>query len=293
MKEKRILITGAKGFIGKNLSEFLSDKYKVFATSHQDLNILDFQAVKSFFDKNKIDFVIHCASKGGARGIEDDPSVIDDNLQMFHNLESCLNGSRMITFGSGAQFDKSRPLIKIKEEELGKFIPKDPYGYSKLFTAKEIEKLNNVLCLNIFGCYGKGEKENRFPTDAILKNLKKEPIFINKNVIFDYLYINDLCKIVEFFIENNPKEKIINVTPTQSISLLKIAQIINKTGDFKSEIIIKEQGLNNQYTGDNQKLLKEMNGYNFTSYEDGLKELYQHLIKNEKVLRHCETRVSG
>lgn len=284
---KNILITGSGGFIGKNLKEYLGKKYNIFAPRSFELELTNPEAVKKYFEHNQINFVIHCANRGGARGISDDKTVVDDNLKMFHNLQACLNGKRMIFFGSGAQYDKSRPLVKVKEEEFAKFTPQDPYGYSKFLIAKEIEKVKNVTCLNIFGSYGKYEKESRFPTYAISQNLNKKPIIINKNVVFDYLYIDDLCKIVEAFIEKKPVQKIINITPTQSISLYEIAQIVNKISDFKSEIIIKDAQLNNEYTGDNSRLLSEIKDFqhlSFTSYEEGLKNLYEFLSADIKSL---------
>lgn len=281
---KNILITGGDGFIGKNLKEYLGKKYNIFAPKHIELELTNFGAVKEFFETHQIDLVVHCAYKGGVRGILDNQSVIDDNLKMFHNLEACLDGRRMVFFGSGAQYDKSIPLQRVKEELLGKFSPKDPYGYSKLFIAKEIENLDNITCLTIFGCYGKWENEGRFPTYAISQNIKNEPIIINKNVVFDYLYIDDLCKIVEICINKKPAEKIINITPTESISLLEIAKIVNEISDYKSEIIIKDPDLNNEYTGDNARLLSEIKNFQFSSYEYGLRKLYEFLSANIKSL---------
>lgn len=280
--KKNILITGSGGFIGKNLKECLNADYNLLAPRSFELDVSKKEEVEKYFSAHDIDLVIHCATKGGVRGVEDDATVIDENLKMFDNLLSVMGEKRIITFGSGAQYDKSRAIKKIKEEALGEFIPKDLYGKSKYLMAKKIETLDNVLYLSVFGAYGKGEKESRFPTYAILKNLKHEPIIINKNVVFDYIYIDDLCKIIKIFIENKPSEKIINVTPTKSISLVEIAQIVNQISDFKSEIIIKEQGLNNEYTGNNARLLKELPEFEFTPYEVGLKKFYDLLKQNIK-----------
>ena len=278
-----ILITGSGGFIGRNLKEHLSNKYNLLCPRSFELDLTDTSAVQNYFKIHSIDFVIHCAVKGGARGVVDDKSVIDINLAMFNNLKKFVDcEKRMITFGSGAQYDKSLPLTKIKEKDLGKSIPNDPYGYSKYLIAKEIQKTDNITCLNIFGCYGKYEKESRFPTYAIVQNLNCEPVVINKNVVFDYLYIDDLCSIVEHFVENKPKEKIMNLTPTKSIGIFEIAQIVNSISDFQSPILFKEEGLNNEYTGDNALLLKEIRGFKFTSYEKGLKELFDVLTTSAK-----------
>ena len=279
--KKTILITGSGGFVGKNLKEYLNADYNLLTPCSAELDVSNKAAVKKYFLENDIDLIIHCASKGGARGLEDAATVIDENLNMLDNLLNAAGGKRIITFGSGAQFDKSRAIVKIKEEKLGEVIPQDLYGKSKYLMAAKVKTLDNVLYLNIFGSYGKGEKENRFPTDAISKNLKHEPIVINKNVVFDYIYIDDLCEIIKRFIENKPNEKIINVTPTKSISLAEIAQIVNQISDFQSEIVIKEAGLNNEYTGDNSKLLKELPEFKFTSYQYGLKKLFDFLKSSQ------------
>ena len=102
MTLKNIFITGSNGFIGKNLKEFLSVKYNLLTPNSKELNLLDETKVKKYFKDNKIDFVIHCASRGGARGIVDSDNVVTDNLKMFDNLSNNITDQRMIFFGSGA-----------------------------------------------------------------------------------------------------------------------------------------------------------------------------------------------
>lgn len=272
---KTILLTGTGGFVGRNLGEHLKGRYTLLCPRSFELDLTDPDAVEAYFKNNKIDFVIHCGTTGGARGIEDPESCETDNLSMVVNLiNSKYKDTKMILFGSGAAYDKSRDLKKVKESEIGKIIPKDLYGVSKMKIAKLAESRDDMLCLNIFACYGRYEKESRFPTFAVMQNLKKEPIIINKNVVFDYLYIKDLCRIVEQFISKFPKNRVINVTPNESISLFEIAQMVNKISGYKSEILFKEEGLNFEYTGDNTRLLSEIPDFAFTSYENGLCELY-------------------
>jgi len=281
---KNILITGSSGFIGSNLREYFSEKYNVLAPRNFELNLLDEVSVEKYFGENDIDFVIHCAANGAVIASSATiQEVTDKNILMFNNLARNLNSKQyMINMGSGAEYNKNQSLSKVKESDFGRSIPADPYGYSKYVISKEIEKYENILNVRLFGVYGKNESETRFPTAALLKNLAKEPITINKNVVFDYLFIEDLCKIAEIFIQNKPKDKFINVTPTQSVSLIEIAQAVNKISDFKSEIIIKEQGLNNEYTGDNSRLLEQIKDFQFAAIENGLEKLFNHLNALQK-----------
>ncbi|MBR3654825.1 MAG: NAD-dependent epimerase/dehydratase family protein [Elusimicrobia bacterium] len=274
---KTILLTGSGGFIGKNLKEYLKDKYNLLTPRSFDLNLTNSNEVKKYFEENKIDLVIHCASVGGARDIQDKDTTLDDNLAMVDNiLKYKSDNVRVILFGSGAMYDKSRKLHKVKETEIGKFIPKDLYGKSKILIAEKIKNRKDVLMLNIFACYGYGEKENRFPTYAIKSVIDGKSIEINQNVIFDYMWVEDMEKIIYYFIENKPKNNIINITPTQSISLLEIAEIVNTFENNKVEVIIKNKIMNNEYTGDNSVLLSEIPNLNFTDIKEGLKKLYNY-----------------
>ena len=276
-----ILLTGSGGFIGKNLKEYLKDKYTLLCPRSLELDLTDENAVKKYFLHNKIDFIIHCGSVGGARGIDDRDSTIDDNLSMVNNLIKYKNnGVRIILFGSGAMYDKSRNLHKVKESEIGQYIPHDLYGQSKMRIAQSIKKYSDILCLNIFACYGYGEKANRFPSYAINQILNDEDVVINQNAVFDYLFVEDMQKIVEHFIKYEPENKIINISPTQSISLLEIAEIINNFSDKKVNIFVKNKVLCNEYTGDNSLLLSEIPDFQFTTMESGLKKLYLYMQDN-------------
>ena len=50
---------------------------------------------------------------------------------------------------------------------------------------------------------------------------------------------------------------------------------INKIADKKSEITIKNKELNNEYTCDNKRLKNELDKFEFTLFDESLKELYR------------------
>lgn len=275
---KTLLLTGSEGFIGKNLRSYLQDKYKVLCPRSVELNLIESEAVKQYFERHTIDAIIHCGLSAGARGVADRDTTIEDNLAMVNNLlASKPENVRMVLFGSGSMYGKSRPLHKVKENQLGDFIPEDLYGLSKVQIAQLVKNRNDVVCLNIFGCYGYGELAGRFPSYAIIQNLKHETIVISQNVIFDYLFVEDMQHIVTYFLENKTQDTIINITPTDSISLLEIAQTVNALSDFKSDIVINNPILNNEYTGCNERLLENYKGYHFTSYDNGLQKLMNYI----------------
>lgn len=280
-----ILLTGSGGFVGQNLKKYLSKFYNVLSPRSFELDVTNCREVINYFNSHNIDFIIHCGSVGGVRGKEDEENTLNANLKMIDNLLLAKKKDvKIITFGSGAMYNKARNLHKIKEDEIGKSVPYDLYGKSKMLIAQKIQNRLDVLCLNIFACFGYNEKPSRFPSYAINQNLKNEDIIINQNVVFDYLFIEDLNKIVKHFIEFNwNKENIINITPTKSISLLEIANIVNKISEFKSNIIIKNKVLNFEYTGDNFQLLKYIPNFEFTSYEIGISKLFNFMLSKTHI----------
>lgn len=277
---KNILLTGSGGFIGKHLKNQLSGKFNLFTPRSYQLNLLDKDDVKQYVEDNNIEYIIHSASCGVR--ISPDATIDEvakPNIEMFKNLSVLTSKDRpMITIGSGAEYDKSRPLCKIKESDFGKSIPKDPYGYSKYLISKMIEEKDNILNLRLFGIYGLGEDKSRVTSCIVNSNIAKEPIILNQNVKFDFIYIDDFCRIVEYFLNNSTNEKFINVSPTESIEIIDLAKIVNDFSDYKSEIIVKNPGMNREYTGDNAKLLSIIKDFSFTSYKEGMKKFYSQSI---------------
>lgn len=296
--EKNIFITGSSGFIGRNLTEQLNNYHNVFYEDHNNLDLLNTSKVESYFNHNKINVVIHCASQGVIKKeyeASNSIKIIDDNLRMFFNLYRCVkNDMQMYVLGSGAEYNKNNPLIKVKEDQFDVSVPTEPYGFSKYVISEFVEKTDNITSLRLFGVYGKYENYVfRFISNSLIKYILHIPIVINQNVVFDYLYIDDLVSILKIFICNPPKRRILNVTPTESIDLVSIAKIINTLDGYQTDVIILDEGYNKEYSGDNSNLLNEIDNLCFTQYHDGIRELYKYYVKNidnidtNKITNNC------
>lgn len=274
---KKILITGASGYIGRNLVEHLKSSHYLHTPSHKALDLCDEVSVKNYFKKHVIDIVIHTAVVGGTRKEQYVQNAFMMNMKMFLNIIRCTDMfGRLIHLGSGAEYDKRRPIKKIKESQFDQRVPQDEYGLFKYSCSKYIEHADNILNLRIFGIFGKYEDYRlRFISNAIVCNLFGLPIVMNQNVVFDYLYIADFVKIVEYFIIHKPKEKFYNIASGQSIDLVTIAGKINEIAPKSTPIEIKKKGLNKEYTCDNSRLMKELGNFEITDFDKSLQELYQ------------------
>ena len=270
---KNILLTGSGGFIGKHLKTSLPSEH-LFTPRSVELNLLDATTVSRYLKDNHIDFIIH----GAACGVRITPDATMDevarpNLQMFQNLAQ--SRIPMITIGSGAEYDKRLNLHKVTEDDFGKSVPQDPYGYAKYLISEQISRFDHIVNLRLFGVYGLGEHPSRMTSYLLQQIVNRQPIRLRQNVVFDFLYIADFCRIVAHFIAQFPTDKFFNVTPTQSISTLDLAKLAVQELGVNLPVSAEIPGLNKEYTGSNARLLSYLPGFRFTSYQEGIKAFYQ------------------
>lgn len=282
----KIFLTGGSGFIGRNLIEYLKPKYQVFAPAHKELELLNESAVREYFNRHKFDIVIHSAVRPGHRNAKDPSNQLYNNLRMFFNIvRNSEKFGKLIFLSSGAGYDVTKPMVKVKEEDLDAYIPEDEHGFSKYIIAKHIEKINNAVELRIFGIFGKYEDYSiRFISNAICKTLFDLPITIKQNRKFDYLYVDDLMPVIDYFINNDSVHKAYNVTPDKSMELAILAEKVRNISGKDIPIIINEKTMGMEYSGDNSRLRREIASLRFTSTDFAIEKLYSWYIENKPLI---------
>jgi len=283
MSKKTILLTGGSGFIGKNIKEsFLVTNYNLLAPTSVELNLIDTISVDNYFNRNHIDVVIHSAVKPSHRNAKEFQNLLHFNTRMFFNLERHSDKyEKMLVIGSGAIYDNRNYHPKMKEEDYIQNIPIDDHGYCKYVCEKVIEHSSNIYDLRVFGVFGKYEDYAiRFISNAICKTLFDLPITIKQNRKFDYIYIDNLIQIIDWFIGNKPQYRSYNITPDESISLYDLALIVKKISGKELPIVVNLDGLGLEYSGDNNRLRNEIPDFNFTSLTLSVSELYNWYFSN-------------
>lgn len=276
---RKILVTGSNGFIGRNLVEHLQEQYQIYAPSRQELNLLDTEETAQYLDKHSFHTVIHCANINTTRIGKEDVNPYDilyGNLRMYWNLARCSQlYHKMYYFGSGAEFDMQHYIHNMSEGYFGAYIPQDAYGFSKYIMNQDARKSDNIYNLRLFGVYGKYEEWNRrFISNNMCRILRGLNISINQDMEFDYLYIDDLCRLVEWFIEHTPKFHDYNVCTGRAFRLSDIADIIREICGTPFPVYIINSVEKLPYTADNARLLKETGGWEFTDMPQGIRNLW-------------------
>ena len=275
---KKILVTGGSGFIGRNIAEsYLNLKYELFVPPRSVLDCSDEESVRQYFEKYSFDAIIHSAAKPGHRNAADSSNLFYTNSRMLFNLLKYTGSwGKFLNMGSGAIYDMRHYQPKMKESYFGTHIPADEHGYNKYILGKLLPALQNVYDFRIFGIYGKYEDYSiRFISNAICKAIFELPVTLRQNRKFDYLFIDDLMPVLEYFIENTPKEKAYNITPDNAVGLLEITKIIKKISLTDIDIQVANEGIGMEYSGDNELLRSEISNLKFTEIQKGVEDLYE------------------
>ncbi|MEK7060638.1 MAG: NAD(P)-dependent oxidoreductase [Patescibacteria group bacterium] len=286
----RIFLTGGSGFIGRNILEQLGEKYAIVAPTHTQLDLGNVDRVEAFLKQYPVDVVVHTANIGGNIAEKNISGVMAYNLRIFFNLvHNHRYFKKFIYLGSGAQYGKQSSIIRVREEELDTRIPSDEFALYKYVCAQFIEGTPlNTVNLSIFGIYGKYEEYAfRFISQSLCRALFDLPIVIKQNVKFDYIYVDDFIRILEYFIEHDQQYRTYNIGTGIPIDLVTIAQRIVIITKKNIPILFEKKGLNLEYTCDTARLRKELSGFQYTDFDTALSRLYD-WYKNRKTLLRKE-----
>lgn len=289
MKEN-VLITGAgpNGITGKLIKEKLTDEYTVIAPSSKELDLTNDEMVNSFFENNKIDYVIHCATfrplHNTTSHFVDD--ILESNLRMYFSLARQSNRfKKMIYFGSGAEFDKTSAIIDIKEDAFGRSIPKDQYGLGKYVMNLNTRNSNNIYNLRLFGTINPLERYTKNVISNIcVKAISGDKISLRKNCMFSFVDMDDVILLVKRMLREDLCFHDYNITSGKNYSLADIAEIISKMSAKRNPVIFENEGLNLEYTGSNERIISQFTNFQFTDISVSLKKVYDFYIQNQSAI---------
>jgi len=187
MQDKRICITGGKGFLGTHLVKKFKDKgYKnIFVADLPDYDLRELEDVKRMYAEIKPDIVVHLAARVGGIGAnrEHPAEFFYDNLTMGvflldqayrHNIE------KFVALGTICCYPKFTP-VPFKEEDLWNGYPEEtnaPYGLAKKMLLVQSQAYRqqygfNSIFLMPVNLYGPGDNFDPASSHVIPALIKK------------------------------------------------------------------------------------------------------------------------
>ena len=197
-----ILISGATGFVGKNLTEMFKSKgHDVQTLGRKNSNNHKLDLANEFSElTNEYDYIIHCAGivHNQVHASAVIPDLILEDFFITKNFLKSIKNCRYkkVIFLSSVSVYGLDNGLNISEETVPK--PNSGYGISKLFSEKLFEFLIKKEKLIIFRLplvNGPNPKGNIFKLEkAILNN--RMILFKKNNSLKSLIEITDLFKII-------------------------------------------------------------------------------------------------
>lgn len=264
----RILFTGHRGFLGRELIPILGDSFDVVEYQGDLTNWPEFD---KFVEINKIERIIHAAVKGGRRNKIETTETLVNNLQAFFNVVKTQIPT--LTFCSGAIYDRGRSLDSISENASGGVIPIDYYGQSKFIINKVAAWENAVSTLRFFNVFGISEGMDRFISFNLSQYANRKPMVIFTDFYMDFFYVKDLIPVLHAWLDGKILPKEMNLVYMHKYLLSDICAIINELSSYKVPVLQEGAPTEKNYTGDGSLFLGLFPST--LGLERGIYEMYQ------------------
>lgn len=210
MAPRRILVTGAGGFIGRHaIAPLLARGFEVHAVSRAALpgatghvlDLMDAAATRALLDAIRPSHLLHLAwtvAPGGFWTTRDNLDWVGATLGLYRAFAAS-GGTRFVGVGSCAEYDWAPDAVAAPLDEGAPCRPATLYGTAKDATRRLIAQaaaLDGVSCAwgRVFFLYGPGEKPGRLVSDTIARLARGEPIDTTAGTQRrDFLHVADVA----------------------------------------------------------------------------------------------------
>jgi len=286
---KKILITGANGFIGSNLiNKIDKKKYNVIALSNQKTIDSSFESINcdildydSLSEKVKdVDIVIHLAAINKTNeSIVENRKMLDTNAMGTFNVMNLAKerNAEVVIYASSAAVYGMQEKFPIKEDF--NLNPSSLYGLSKLI-GEQICKLiftksNKIFILRFGNVYGPRQGLGFVIPDMFSRALKGDFEVKYSDSTRDFIYVDDATDAIQKCFSSS-SQGTYNISSGVEISIEKIAEIIGKLSkrnfkSFKADI--------NRMWLDIKEAEKKLDWKPRITIEEGLKKSFYYFSK--------------
>lgn len=259
----KVFVAGHRGLVGAAIHRnLLANGFSnIITRSRQELNLCNTQAVDSFFEEERIDYVFVAAAKvGGIKANNDYPTeFLLENLQIQNNIIPLAHKhgvKKLIFLGSSCIYPKEVEPQPIKETDLltGPLEPtNEPYAIAKIAGIKLCQTLHkqygfNAICAMPTNLYGPGD--NFHPTgshvlpalirrtvEAKEENLPQVLHWGSGSPRREFLHVDDLAAACLHLMDTYSGNDIVNVGCGTDISIKELAEMVAEVIGYQGNIV--------------------------------------------------------
>ena len=299
LKDKKIIVTGGEGFLGKYVVDRLKNRNcsDVFVPRKIDYDLRDSEAVIRMYEDAKADIVIHLAAVVGGIGAnrENAGSFFYDNLIMGIQLmeQARLNNiEKFIAIGTVCSYPKFTE-VPFKEKDLWSGYPEEtnaPYGLAKKMLLVQSQAyrdqydFNSIFLLPV-NLYGPGDNFeiksshvipaliNKFH-EAKKNNSSEVEVWGTGEATREFLYVDDCAEAIVLATENYNMQDPVNIGAGFEISIKDLAEKIKEIIGFDGKIFWNRSKPDGQPRRclDTSRALNKFGFKAVTDFDSGLKK---------------------
>lgn len=307
LTNKRILVTGGAGFLGRQVIDQLcqagADREKITVPRSRDCDLRVWENCQRAVEQQNI--VIHLAAHVGGIGLnrEKPGELFYDNLIMGTQLIHAAYQAgleKFVCVGTICAYPKFTP-VPFKEEDLWNGYPEEtnaPYGVAKKALLVQLQSYRQqygfngiyLLPVNLYGPEDNFDPKSSHVIPALIRKVheaqtkgeKQLPVWGDGSPTREFLYSTDAARGIvmgtQFYNESDP----VNLGTGYEISIRDLINLICELMEYEGEIVWETDKPNGQPRRclDTEKA-KEAFGFTAQfSFEEGLKNTIEWWRKN-------------
>jgi GDP-L-fucose synthase len=262
LRDKKIVVTGGAGFLGKFVVDKLKEKScrEIFVPVIEEYDLTSLEDIKRMYASANADIVIHLAAVVGGIGAnrENPGKFFYDNLIMGIQLmeQARLNNiEKFVAIGTICAYPKFTP-VPFKEEDLWSGYPEEtnaPYGLAKKMLLVQSQAYRQqygfnsiyLLPVNLYGPGDNFDPSSSHVIPALIKkfyeakinNLDEVSVWGTGKATREFFYVEDCAEAIVMATEKYNKPDPVNIGAGFEISIKDLAEIIKNIIGFKGRIV--------------------------------------------------------
>ena len=261
-KNSKIYVAGSRGLVGSAIIRCLKQQgyINIIERTSQELDLRDKNAVDTFFQTERPEYVFLAAAKvGGILANNTYPAdFIYDNLLIEANViyaaHQC-NVKKLLFLGSSCIYPKFAPQ-PLKEEYLltGELEPtNEPYAIAKIAGIKMCQAYRSqygdnfvaVMPTNLYGMNDNFDLNNSHVLPALMRKFHEAKEEKSPSVTIwgtgtprrEFLFVDDLAEACCFVMKQYDESGILNIGTGVDLAIHELAEVIAEVVGFKGEIV--------------------------------------------------------
>jgi len=308
-KNKKVIVTGGAGFLGRVLVDQLRQKgcQHITIPRSAQYDLRETAAIEKLYAKTKPDMVIHLAASVGGIGAnrENPGKFFYDNLIMgvqLIELARQMNIPKFVALGTICAYPKFCP-VPFKEENIWNGYPEEtnaPYGLAKKMLLVQSQAYRqqygyNSIYLLPVNLYGPGDNfalESSHVIPALIRKCVEAKQRGDKSITVwgtgkatrEFLYVDDAVRGIVLAAEKYNSSEPVNIGAGFEISIKDLVQLIVRLTKFKGEIVWDKTKPDGQPRRclDTKRAYKEFGFKAKVPFETGLKKTIAWYEQNSK-----------